>query len=178
MDNGGYAKQLFRGAVKYLNQKITFCAVGAHHQNIIAKSRIKIPTLGARTLLFHPQRHFPEAITAMLCPLVLLEVAEYHNVLNIDVEGKNPLENFSGVKGDVWIKLFHTWGCLVYVLDSRLQDVKLKLPKWHPRTRAGIYIGRSTVHSNSVSLIFNTNTIHVSPQLHCVFIKILPLYHT
>ena len=76
----------------------------------------------------------------MLCSLALLGVVELHNVLNIDMEGKFPLEKLSGVQSDVGIKHFHTWGCPVYVLGSILQAVKLKLPKWDPSNQSGIYI--------------------------------------
>ena len=55
--NGRYAEQMFLDAVEDANQDITFCAVGAHHQNGIAESHIKILTLGARTILLCAQRH-------------------------------------------------------------------------------------------------------------------------
>ena len=105
----------------------------------------------------------------MLCPLALLAVAERHNVLKFDANGKISLKKFSGVQGDVGIKYFHIWGCSVYVLDSRLQDGHDKLPKWEPRAWARIYLGHSTVHANSVALVLNPKTGHVSPQFHCVF---------
>ena len=105
----------------------------------------------------------------MLCPLALLAVAERHNVLKFDANGKIPLETFSGVQDDVGIKHFRTWGCPVYVLDSRLQDGHSNIPKWDPRSRAGIYLGQYTVHANSVDIVLNTKTGHVSPQFHRVF---------
>jgi hypothetical protein len=40
-DNGCYAHSGFQQAVKDCNQKITYCAVGAHHQNGIVERRIK-----------------------------------------------------------------------------------------------------------------------------------------
>ena len=116
-------------AIEDANQDITFCAVGAHHQNGIYESHIKILNLGARTILLHAQRHWPEAITTMLYPLALLAVTELHNILKFDENGKSSLNNFSGVQGDVGIKHFHNWGCPVYVLDYRLQGGNCKLPK-------------------------------------------------
>jgi hypothetical protein len=44
-DNGRFADSGFQQAVKDCNQKITYCAVGAHHQNGIVKQRIKELTL-------------------------------------------------------------------------------------------------------------------------------------
>ena len=97
----------------------------------------------------------------MLCPLALLTVAERHNVLKFDANGEIPLEKVSGVQGDVGIKHFHTWGCSVYVLDSRLQDGHGKITKWYPRARDVIYLGNSIVHANSVALVLNPKTGHV-----------------
>ena len=92
-DNGRYAEQVFFDAVEDSNQDITFCAVGAHQQNGIAESHIKIITLGEINLLFHA-RHWREAITNMLWPLAFLAVAEFHDVLKFDADGKIPLEKF------------------------------------------------------------------------------------
>jgi hypothetical protein len=44
-DDGQFADSGFQQAVKDSNQKITYCAVGAHHQNGIVKRRIKELTL-------------------------------------------------------------------------------------------------------------------------------------
>ena len=43
------------------------------------------------------------------------------------------------------------------------------LPKWEPRSRAGIYLYHSPFHAGSVALVLNPETGHVSPQLHVVF---------
>ena len=98
-----------------------------------------------------------------------MAVAERHNILKFDADGKILLEKILGVHIDVVIKNFHIWGCPVYVIDSRIQDGNRKLPKWYPRSRDGIYFGQSTVHANSVALVMNPKTGHVSPQFHLVF---------
>ena len=157
---------------------MTFFSVITHHQNSIAESHIKILTFGARTILLHARRHWPEAITTMLWPLALLAVAERHNLIKFDANIKIPLEKFSGVQVDVGINHFHTWVFPVCVLDSRLQDGHGNIPKWDPRARDGIYLGNSIVHTNSVALVLNPNTGHISPQFCCVLMIILPLYCT
>ena len=65
-DNGRFADQGFRDAVSGSNQQITYCAVGAHHQNGIVERRIKELTLIGRTLLLHAVRHWPGYITTMM----------------------------------------------------------------------------------------------------------------
>ena len=114
----------------------------------------------------------------MLCPLALLAVIERQNILKFDGDGKIPLEEFSGVQSDVGIKYLYTWGFPVYVIDSRLQDRNIKIPKWDPRSQYGIFLGQSTVSANSVALVLNPKTGHVSPQFHNFLIITLPLYHT
>ncbi len=52
-DNGRFADAGFQKAIKDANQSITFCAVGAHHQNGIVEWRIKELTLISWTLLLH-----------------------------------------------------------------------------------------------------------------------------
>ena len=39
-DNGHFACKGFRDVVSFANQKITFCGVGAHHQNGIIENQI------------------------------------------------------------------------------------------------------------------------------------------
>ena len=44
-DNGRFAETAFKESCASLNQKLTFCGVGAHHQNGIAERAIKELTL-------------------------------------------------------------------------------------------------------------------------------------
>jgi hypothetical protein len=49
--NGVFAHKGFLDEVNRKDQKITFCAVGAHHQNGIIENKNKMLTLSAQTLL-------------------------------------------------------------------------------------------------------------------------------
>eukprot|EP00957_Ditylum_brightwellii_P204609 15340125-Ditylum_brightwellii.AAC.1 len=75
-------------------------------------------------------------------------------------------EKFANVKIIPELNDEHTWGCPVYVLDQKLQDGTGGLPKWDPRARVGINLGKSRSHSQNVHLILNPRTGHVSPQYH------------
>ena len=55
-DNGRYTEKDFVDAVHVAGQTITYCGVGAHHQNGIAESSIKHCTLQARILLLHAKK--------------------------------------------------------------------------------------------------------------------------
>jgi len=141
-DNGRFADQGFRDSVTDCNQKITFCAVGAHHQNGIVERRIKELTLVARTLLLHAVRHWPGYITTMIWPFALKEAAFRLNKLTIDEDGHSIEARFFGVDGDIiGPSLFHTFGSPCFALDSRLQSGIAGVPKWEPRSRLGIYVG-------------------------------------
>jgi hypothetical protein len=63
---------------------------------------------------------------------------------------------------------FHTWGCPVFVLDPQLQSGQ-KLPRWQLRSRQGIFMGLSSIHSSEVPLVLNTATGSITPQFHVVF---------
>jgi len=106
----------------------------------------------------------------MLWPYALKAAQDRINQLNIDLNGKTPDMKFSGVAStNLRMRDFHTWGCPCYVLDSRLQTDPKGVPKWEPRARVGIYLGRSPSHAGNVALVLNPKTGLVSPQYHVVF---------
>ncbi len=70
-DNGQFADKGFKDDCTMINQSITCCGVGGHHQNGIAECKIKELTLGAQTLLLHAKRMLPEYILTILWPFAL-----------------------------------------------------------------------------------------------------------
>ena len=168
-DNGRFSDKGFRDSCEQNNQSLTFCGVGAHHQNGIVERRNQEITLIARTMLLHAKRHWPEMITNMLWPFALKMAAERLNNFTENAEGLSPQEVLSGCKNEIDIRDFHTFGCPVFVLDHRLQGGLGGPPKWDPRARVGIYLGRSPCHAGNVALVLNPRTGHMSPQYHVVF---------
>ena len=86
---------------------------------------------------------------------------------------------------DLWefpdMKMEHTFGCPVYILDSKLQSSSIGPPKWDPRTRLGIYVGRSPYYAESVALVLNPRTDYVLPQYYLVFVddfSTVPFMHS
>ena len=57
-DNGVFKAQKFRINLEKLKQNITFCGVGAHHQNGIAERNIRTIIEKARTILLHAHAHW------------------------------------------------------------------------------------------------------------------------
>jgi len=169
-DNGRFADSGFQQAIKDCNQKITYCAVGAHHQNGIVERRIKELTLISRTLLLHAKRHWPDYITTMMWPFALKEAAYRLNRLSLRSDGRSCEATFFDVDKDfIDPSIYHSFGSPCFVLDSRLQSGVGGAPKWEPRSRLGIYVGHSPSHAGSVALVLNPRTGHVSPQFHVVF---------
>eukprot|EP00978_Attheya_sp_CCMP212_P007527 scaffold17426_cov58-Attheya_sp.AAC.7 len=160
------------GHAESLGQQVTYCGVGAHHQNGLAENTVKQFTLKGRTLLLHAKRHWPEAITTILRHFALKAGVKVHNDFKLDNDGKTPVQKFStGDTGNIEHALrdHHTWGCPVYILDKRLQSSSVGPPKWEPRSRLGIYLGHSPFHAGSVTLVLNPSTGYVLPQYHVVF---------
>ena len=54
-------------------------------------------------------------------------------------------------------------------LESKVQTSSKGLPKWEPRARIGVCLGRSHVHAGNVVLVLNPSSGHVLPQFHVVF---------
>jgi hypothetical protein len=169
-DNGRFAEPAFQADCKRLGQKLTFCGVGAHHQNGVVERKIKDVTLAARTMLLHAIRFWPEYISIILWPFAVKCTEDRLNNLTVDQAGNTPEMNFSGSQAaNVHIRNYHPFGCPCYVLDSRVQTNSKGLPKWEPRARLAIYVGHSPAHAGSVALVLNPKTGLVSPQFHVVF---------
>jgi hypothetical protein len=104
-DNGRFSDNGFLKNVNNRDQKITFCGVGAHHQNGIIENKNKALTLGARTLLFHGMRHWPQMIDTMFWPFALKAFSERMNLLHLNLDGETPESKFFGVEtADVPVK--------------------------------------------------------------------------
>jgi len=166
-DNGIFASRGFRDEVQKCGQTISFCGVGAHHQNGIAERRIQDLSDTARTSLAYAASRNP-AVTAHLWPYALRHASYVRRLLPRDGKLKSPEELFSGAQVRPTTRFLHCFGCPVYVLKSNLQGGNSQ-PKWDDRSRVGVYLGHSAQHAESVSLILNPKSGFVSPQFHCIY---------
>ena len=132
-DNGIFASNGFREAVKQGGQTISFCGVGAHHQNGIAERRIQDLTQTARSLLAHAAHRNP-AVTAHLWPFALAHASYVWRLLPWESQAKSPEELFSRTPVRPTTKYLHVFGCPVFVLQGKLQSGGT-LPKWDDRSR-------------------------------------------
>ena len=167
-DNGRFADKAFVDDVRAAHQTITFCGVGAHHQNGIAERRIRDITENSRTSLLHAAHRWPKAIAANLWLQSIKHVINVRNSLPRPGKTESPLSKFSGTSVQPNLKHFHPFGCPVYVLQAPLQT-RSPFPKWGERSRIDIFLCHSPHHASSVQLVLSTQTGLISPQYHCVF---------
>ena len=77
------------------------------------------------------------------------------------------LSKFSGLEIKINLQHFHPFESPVYVLAQKLQSQQSH-NKWTDRSRVGIFLTHSPVHSSNVPLVLNASTGNVSPQFHCL----------
>ncbi|EJK76133.1 hypothetical protein THAOC_02121 [Thalassiosira oceanica] len=164
-DNGRFADRAFLEACAQQRQVTTFCGVNSHHQNGIAERHIRDLQDQARKQLLFAKQRWPQAIDLALWPYALRNANECYNMLRTESTGKSPLEVFANVTVGSNMHHMHTFGCPVYALRNELASGN-SLPKWTPRCRLGINLGRSPRHARSVNLVLNPYTGLVSPQFH------------
>ena len=114
------------------NQKITFCVVGAHHQNGIVKNKNKILTTSARTLLLHGMRIWLQMIDKLFWLFSIKAISERLNGLQIYHKGRTPESILRGFDVEnIPFKSFHTLFSPIYVINTRLQKSgRAGSPKW------------------------------------------------
>jgi len=122
-------------------------------------------------MLLHAQTQWPQVISKEFWPFAI------HHAVNIYVncyQGRQgtaipPIEEFTNSLAPLHLVDLHTWGCLVYVLDKRLQDGNHPQSKWDCQSWLGVYMGHSMIHSGNVISVYNPLTGHTTPQFHIVF---------
>ena len=132
--------------------------------------------LGDITLLPHANWYCPEAVNTLLRYYGPNESAE--QMKKVENYGVTTMETFDGTTTDITLEYHQKWGCLVYMLDARLQNLNTTgLPKWDLHASMRIYLGNSPFHTSLVELISSPLNGHISPQYHVIFDDVL-LYHS
>jgi hypothetical protein len=148
-DNGRFAETDFMAHVAKSGQTISFCGVNPHFQNGRAERRIRALQDLGRTQLLHAIARWPVAISHHPWPYAVANVGKCLNDTARPGEEKTRIERFTGSDVRPNVKDQHHLGCPAYVLDSDMQSGK-KIPKWMPRARVGIYLGKSPRHARNV----------------------------
>jgi phosphoglycolate phosphatase-like HAD superfamily hydrolase len=148
VDNGRFIENAFVEDVNAQRQTNSFCGVNAHFQNGIAERCIRELQDQARTMLIHANHRWPTAVNAHLWPYALCMANDLHNAAPSlsHKSHQSPFELFTGVKVAPNLQHFKTFGCPVYVLDTKLQGQR-SFNKWTERARIGMYLGLSPSHA-------------------------------
>ena len=122
-------------ALKELYEKgqgIRLSGVGTHHQNGVSETSIKFTVYKACVLLIHAALQWSDVAEKYLCPMALQHTVYLHNITpRMDI-GLSSEELWTRSKASKRkLSHVHTWGCPVYVLDSKLQNNQ-KILKWAP----------------------------------------------
>ena len=167
MNKQCFASTNFMAYLASKKQPVTFSGVGAAHQNAVAERAIQTITYMARTMLIHASMRSPsDTITAKHWPMAVDYKAWVCNNL--------PKQDTGLSANDLWsrskfspvqetLARTHVWGAPTYVLEPKLQKNGIKIPKWAPRSRQGIFMGFSPRHSTLVTLILNLRTHSITP---------------
>jgi hypothetical protein len=167
-DNGIYTSKDFTEELNKKGQGARLSGVGGHHHNGVAENSIRHVVRLARTMMIHAALRWPSTAKRDLWPLAMQHAVHLHN---------NMPDTKTGLcSEELWTKSrsshsalvsAHTWGSPAYVLEPKLQDGQ-KIPKWQPRSRQSIYLGKSPLHASTVGLVLNMRTGNISPQFHLV----------
>ena len=137
-NNFRFNDKSFSGDLLKGGQTITFCGVGAHHQNAVVESKIKEICYGGRTILLHAKRKQSTVMSTILWPYAVHAVVERHNILSLDKDGKSPLEKFPGIRDEITPTYYYTQGCTVFILEAANQSGGTGTLNWQPRSHTGI----------------------------------------
>jgi hypothetical protein len=107
-DNGRFKDNLFIKSIEDKGQTISFCGVGAHHQNGIAEKRIGDLQRRATALLLHAQRRWPDAINTHLWTYAIRAANDSRNYTPTNESDASPMSRFCATSSVPTIQNQHT----------------------------------------------------------------------
>ncbi len=134
-DNGIFVSKAFKEECDLKGQCYLFSGVRVHHQNGVAERNIKTIVDWSQANMVHIAHCWPEHANIHFW----LQAEEdyiwvFYHLPNIKQGGLYPNKLWLSCRAPT--KEFnraHVFGCLVYVLDARLQDGH-RIPKWSPKS--------------------------------------------
>ena len=160
-DNGRFPDNFFCSHVKSSGQSLTFCCVNDHWKNGVAKKAICDVKDSASIMLLHAINQWPGALSVYLWPYTLQHAENVWNSTPFKDQELSPVKIFANSNTQPNLQHIHTFSCPVYILNPSLW-AKQPIQTWLPRSRLGIYVGKSNQHAHSVSLILSLVTGLVS----------------
>ena len=146
-------------------QTVTYCGVNAHFQNGRVENKIRDLREAEQTQLLHAINWWPGAVAVRFWVYVLRYACDVHNCMSRHENKLSPIQKFTESIVDTNPKDFHSFGCPVYALDSKLSSGQIT-GHWNPRARLGNNLGFSPRHACTVYNIINLQIVTVSSQFH------------
>ena len=145
---------------------MTYATVSAHHQNGIAERKIRLVQDLTWSMLLDAAMRWPQAISPVLW-LYAARLAQHwlNNTPSMTrPDRKTPLEAVAQapINRDARSVPFR---CPVYATEQAVAEGKPH-QKWRPKSKIGIYLGPSPVHSRDTALVMDPATGLVSPEYH------------
>ena len=122
----------------------------------------------------------PDTITADLWPMAMDFAVWIWNRIPRRDTGLSPLELWTRSVSEISRQSLadtHVWGCVAYVLEPKLQKGGVKIPKWMPRSRRGVFVGFSPKHSSLVGLVLNISSKAITSCFHLVYDDLFSTVH-
>jgi hypothetical protein len=131
-DNGIFASNSFKGECDILKQEYSFSGVSAHHQNGVAERNIKTVSQWVHVIMLHFSHHWPSQANVCFWLQAIKYLLRVFNWITNMHTGLSPNEIWSSCCVPTEeCNRSHVFGCLVNVLDAKLQDGH-KILKWSP----------------------------------------------
>ena len=154
------------------DQGLTFAGVTTHHQNGMAERRIRELQELTCTLMVHYRRRWYKEATENICSYALCMANNLINEITSfkKPDKKRPQSVYSGYPVVPNSKHWKISKCPIYVIDSALQSTQPH-QNWSEKSRVGVYLGTSLIHSKNVTLVLSLNSGLVSPKFQVNFDK-------
>jgi hypothetical protein len=127
-DSGVFKANKFVYHINEKHQKIKYCGMNEHHENVVAERTIQTISNLARAMILHDSIHWKNGCDKLLWPMAVTYATHiYYKTPN---KGVCPADIFTGFTVP-WYRLidYHVWGRPFYLLDPKIQVGK-KLPRW------------------------------------------------
>ena len=172
-DNGILNYSEFMEELLKNQQNIIFSGAGASYQNGAAERAIKTVVTMESTMLMHATLRCPDDKNFTDFWTMAMDYAVWVYNRTPDMQsGLSAIEIWSWSrfeKVSETLSNCHIWSCPTYFLEQKLQKPGVKIPKWDPRSRRGVNMRFSKMHSTQVGSVVNLLTGSISPQYHVVF---------
>ena len=131
-------------------KKIRLSGASALHQNEAADRAIKTLFTMDKIILIHAAHRCPDdELSSALWPMVTKYTVWIYKRVPYMKYGISAIEIYSRSRFDMVSETLsncYVWGFNIYVLEPKLQNHGVKIPKWDPRIQIGVNMGLTKIY--------------------------------